>query len=57
MQVGDLVQLKSGGPIMTVAWSNAEYGDTKCQWFDERNELKEAIFVSGQLKILDNEEV
>lgn len=28
---GDVVQLKSGGPLMTVAWT--EDGEAFCEWF------------------------
>lgn len=34
-QPGDIVQLKSGSPKMTVLWSND--GKTYCFWFDEHN--------------------
>ena len=30
--VGDVVQLKSGGPTMTVAW--IEDHEAYCEWFD-----------------------
>jgi len=32
IQAGDVVQLKSGGPYMTVAW--IEEGEACCEWFD-----------------------
>lgn len=36
IKAGDLVQLKSGGPIMTV--SRIHFGrECECVWFDERN--------------------
>ena len=35
-QVGDVVRLKSGGPLMTV--QQATYADNiMCTWFDENN--------------------
>lgn len=32
MKDGDTVQLKSGGPVMTIMW--IEGGQAYCQWFD-----------------------
>jgi len=34
MQVGETVQLKSGGPIMTVTGSGGD-GTLQCTWFPE----------------------
>lgn len=32
-KVGDLVQLKSGGPVMTVASVRDDIGQLACKWF------------------------
>jgi uncharacterized protein YodC (DUF2158 family) len=51
-QAGDTVQLKSGGPVMTVV----EYGKYsvvegyKCRWFDDKNNLKEDVFTEAESK-------
>ena len=55
-QVGDVVKLNSGGPLMTV--SDVESIQTEmgqslivitCQWFDSNNELKQGEFDSDEL--------
>jgi uncharacterized protein YodC (DUF2158 family) len=47
-RVGDTVQLKSGGPIMTV---EALLGvDIFCAWFDEQKQLQREEFDSALLK-------
>ena len=47
-EVGDTVQLKSGGPIMTV---EALMGvDIFCTWFDEQKQLQREEFDSAVLK-------
>ncbi len=46
---GDVVQLKSGGPLMTVA--NAEKPKSLyCQWFNSAFELKGDFFNPDALK-------
>jgi uncharacterized protein YodC (DUF2158 family) len=50
IEAGDRVQLKSGGPEMTVA-KELNNGQLHCQWFD-RGELKAAAFVVHTLKKL-----
>lgn len=35
-KAGDVVQLKSGGPAMTIAWIDGS--DARCEWFDNKNE-------------------
>jgi uncharacterized protein YodC (DUF2158 family) len=51
MKVGDVVQLKSGGPLMTV--SDIEDEDVYCNWFDKNNKLVSSSFRLLQLKIVD----
>jgi uncharacterized protein YodC (DUF2158 family) len=46
--VGDLVQLKSGGPIMTVSGMSST--QTICVWFDKDEKRCSESFVSGVLK-------
>jgi uncharacterized protein YodC (DUF2158 family) len=46
-KTGDVVQLKSGGPLMTVAEVNGD--DVDCRWF-VGNEEKSSSFPSEMLK-------
>lgn len=55
LKAGDVVQLKSGGPKMTIQWIGKDYGDVimaLCQWFDGK-ELKDGKFSPDQLKPLE----
>ncbi len=53
MKVGDVVQLKSGGPLMTV--SDIDNDEVYCNWFDKNNKLVENSFRLLQLKIVDED--
>ncbi len=53
MKVGDVVQLKSGGPLMTV--SDIEDEDVYCNWFDKNDKLVSSSFRILQLKIVDED--
>ncbi|MEZ9129576.1 YodC family protein [Vibrio splendidus] len=46
--LGDRVQLASGGPIMTV--SDVDSKSIECQWFDKKGELKVSEFIAETLK-------
>lgn len=46
---GDLVQLKSGGPVMTYEDEGAMIGGALCVWFDGK-ELKRERFDYAALK-------
>lgn len=50
-QPGDVVQLKSGGPVMTVRWCQDEYGsvDAYCDWFVGTKQ-EGAKFAAAQLQ-------
>ncbi len=47
---GDVVQLKSGGPSMTIRW--VEDNEAYCEWFDGASN-KGAKFSINQLQKLD----
>ena len=47
--IGDVVLLKSGGPVMTIDNDNGD-GTYWCQWFDKNGELKGASFKGETLK-------
>lgn len=56
---GDVVQLKSGGPKMTVRQcpfktsEGVEYPDrAECTWFNDENHLKHSVFNVADLKKL-----
>jgi uncharacterized protein YodC (DUF2158 family) len=57
-EAGYQVQMKSGGPIMTVVDYNI-YGAGEvrkkylCRWFDAKNELKESTFTEPELRRVD----
>jgi uncharacterized protein YodC (DUF2158 family) len=53
-KVGDVVQLKSGGPLMTVIDPGATEGGkvvVRCAWFDERKPCFN-VFPADTLKIV-----
>lgn len=44
-KIGDVVQLKSGGPKMTISSEKDERdGTVHCEWFDESGQLKAGRF-------------
>ena len=53
-KAGDLVQLKSGGPVMTVAYVSPR-GKADCKWFVE-DMLKSDTFNLPELKLADTQE-
>jgi len=54
-QKGDVVQLKSGGPTMSVHTVGGD-GGIFCQWFDKDGVLKNGSFQSEQLKKAEPED-
>lgn len=53
-EVGDVVRLKSGGPLMTV--QQAKYADNvMCTWFGENNKRLSEGFHPRTLKLEDAE--
>lgn len=50
LKLGDTVQLKSGGPIMTLGKETSSgSGAFSCNWFDD-GAVKQAVFYAEQLK-------
>ena len=45
---GDMVQLKSGGPVMTVEWVDRD-GGAQCVWFDTGGKHQSQYFVLATL--------
>jgi len=59
MESGDLVILKSGGPLMTIASLGGEYHSNMatCHWFTTEGELKTFRFKLSALKQVPQNEV
>lgn len=49
-QIGDVVTLNSGGPLMTVETEEDSQGFVKCKWFNEK-EIKFDFFLSNTIKL------
>lgn len=54
IEIGDTVQLKSGGPIMTVE-AITDRGYIRCQWFDG-SKIDNSLFKPESLKKIEEEE-
>ena len=53
-RIGDLVQLKSGGPSMTVAYLPRDQPNRcRCTWVDDKHNLQEEFFNFDELKIYE----
>ena len=53
-KVGDVVQLKSGGPLMTV--NKVGSGEIGCQWFDKAgDDVKTRFFAPETLELWTDE--
>lgn len=49
MQPGDVVQLKSGGPLMTIRW--IEEDEAYCEWFDNQKNLGNKFALVQLIKV------
>ncbi|WP_241594919.1 YodC family protein [Rosenbergiella epipactidis] len=47
---GDVVQLASGGPKMTVIGENSMLGGYVCEWFS-KEEIKSKVFTEESIKL------
>src|SRR5262245_25952865 len=55
LQVGDVVQLKSGGPNMAIHLKHGD-GTLLCQWFDKNGALQAGDLHPSQLKKAEPQE-
>ncbi|HFQ4989878.1 TPA: YodC family protein [Vibrio vulnificus] len=52
--IGDIVVLKSGGPVMTV--TGRDFADELiCTWFDSKQELKSGTFPEASVTLEDDD--
>ena len=51
-QIGDTVELKSGGPAMTIACLDSAMGvlSAHCQWFDRNGTIQQHFYSVTSLK-------
>jgi uncharacterized protein YodC (DUF2158 family) len=52
-KAGDVVKLRSGGPIMTVKGITATGSALFCMWFNDKDEVKEHLFAPEMLELVD----
>ena len=54
LKIGDVVQLKSGGPTMTIKSIDKSGGSIHCQWFagDKFDKLENDYFSPGSLQLV-----
>ncbi len=50
LNIGDTVELKSGGPVMTIDRRSLVPGKVWCSWFDSNNQRQEREFDITSLK-------
>ena len=53
-KVGDVVELKSGGPAMTVCSTDLE-GEVECNWFSDESHIHSDTFTPPELKEVSEE--
>ncbi len=54
LKIGDVVKLKSGGPIMTIHFIDKSGGSINCQWFagDKLDKLENGYFSPDSLQLV-----
>jgi uncharacterized protein YodC (DUF2158 family) len=55
IKIGSVVQLNSGGPLMTVVQIDQTQQLVKCTWFLEGGEMKTSYFQGESLKTVKKE--
>lgn len=54
MRIGDVVKLKSGGPLMTVTQIGLTHGRVECTWFVEGVEIRSAFIHSDAVILISD---
>lgn len=52
-KIGDIVILKSGGPIMTIADIDTDTNIVECYWFNNQNDRQIEEFPIDTIKLID----
>lgn len=52
INVGDIVAVKSGGPLMNVTGFHSQYNIVCCAWFDDENHIQYYQFPSNCLELV-----
>lgn len=52
---GDLVRLKSGGPVMTVSEWDEDYEQFTCDWFDDKKQPQQRRFPATSLETFEDD--
>jgi len=55
-QPGATVQLKSGGPLMTLGLKD-QNGWWDCEWFDDNKQVQHRRFLESSLKLDDGSDI
>lgn len=49
MDIGSIVRLNSGGPLMSIIELNSDQTLARCLWFTEKGKIKQSWFSINQL--------
>ncbi len=55
LKAGDLVRLKSGGPVMTIEFWSEHYETFVCSWFTVKHERQQQQFQAAVLTKVEEE--
>lgn len=55
LKIGDRVRLRSGGPLMVVAWTEGYCGEGRylCRWFDQAGHVNSGQFDLATLQVIE----
>ncbi len=54
LSIGDIVRLRSGGPLMTVRKLSKGKKEADCVWFNRESELRDNVFATELLVIISD---
>ncbi len=56
IKVGQIVKLKSGGPVMTITIIFSDNQSCTCSWFDNKQMIQSALLPIESLKIIETKQ-